>query len=85
MTFLHLNLIVFADMSYYRVMGKILAAAWRGSKFEIQGVLREVCDRVLNDKKVKLEKRVDRAHALVLAGSIYLKVCSPPRQMLSRD
>jgi hypothetical protein len=61
-----------------KVTGKILAAAWRGSKFEIQGVLRDVCDRVLNDKSVKLEKRVDRAHALVLAGTIYQKVNLPP-------
>ena len=58
-----------------RVTGKILAAAWRGSKFEIQGVLREVCDKVLNDKSVRLEKRIERAQALVLAGTIYQKVC----------
>ena len=54
-----------------KVTGKILAAAWKGSKFEIQGVLREVCDRVLTDKSVKLEKRTERAHALVLIGTIY--------------
>lgn len=57
-----------------KVTGKILAAAWRGSKFEIQSVLRDVCDRVLGDKSVKLEKRIERAHALVLAGNIYQKV-----------
>lgn len=57
-----------------KVTGKILAAAWRGSKFEIQGVLRDVCDKVLNDKNVKLEKRVERAHAMVLCGTIYQKV-----------
>jgi hypothetical protein len=60
-----------------KVTGKILAAAWRGSKFEIQGVLRDVCDKVLNDKTVRLETRVDRAHALVLAGTIYQKVRAP--------
>jgi hypothetical protein len=27
-----------------RVTGKILNAAWRGSKFEIQSILRDVCD-----------------------------------------
>ncbi|KAG8533034.1 uncharacterized protein KY384_001817 [Bacidia gigantensis] len=54
-----------------RVTGKILAAAWKGSRFEIQSVLRDVCDKVLNDKNVKMEKRVERAHALVLAGNIY--------------
>ena len=58
-----------------RGTGKILAAAWKGSKFEIQSVLRDVCDKVLNDKNVKLEKRVERAHALVLSGNIYQNVC----------
>jgi curved DNA-binding protein CbpA len=60
-----------------KVTGKILAAAWRGSKFEIQSVLREVCDRILNDKTVRMEKRVERAHALVLCGTIYQKVRTP--------
>jgi X-domain of DnaJ-containing len=57
-----------------RVTGKILAAAWKGSKFEIQGVLRDVCDKILNDKTVRMEKRIERAHALVLSGTIYQKV-----------
>jgi hypothetical protein len=61
-----------------RVTGKILAAAWRGSKFEIQSVLRDVCDTVLNDKKIKLEKRVERAHALMIIGEMFQKVCPPP-------
>lgn len=53
-----------------RVTGKILAAAWRGSKWEIQSVLREVCDQVLGDKSVKSGKRAERAQALVLMGSL---------------
>lgn len=57
-----------------KVTGKILAAAWRGSKFEIQSVLRDVCDQVLNDKKVKLEKRVERAQALVIIGEMFRAV-----------
>lgn len=63
-----------------RVTGKILTAAWRGSKWEIQSVLREVCDSILNDKKVPLPKRLERAQALVLIGDIFSKVCSylPP-------
>ena len=60
-----------------RVTGKILAAAWRGSRFEIQSVLRDVCDAVLFDKKVRLEKRVERAQALVIVGEIFAKVCCP--------
>lgn len=59
-----------------RVTGKILTAAWRGSKFEIQSVLREVCDSVLHDKKVPLNKRLERAQALVLIAEIFQKVCS---------
>jgi hypothetical protein len=62
-----------------RVTGKILTAAWRGSKFEIQGVLRDVCDELLNDKKVPMSKRLERAQALVISGEIYSKVtCSNP-------
>lgn len=57
-----------------RVTGKILAAAWRGSKYEIQSVLREVCDRILNEKNVKLEKRVERAQGLVIIGEMFGKV-----------
>lgn len=57
-----------------RVTGKILTAAWRGSKFEIQSVLREVCDSVLYDKKVPIQKRLERAQALVLIGDIFFKV-----------
>lgn len=63
-----------------RVTGKILAAAWRGSKFEIQSVLREVCDQILGDKRIRLEKRVERAHALVLAGNIYAKAERDPEE-----
>jgi hypothetical protein len=59
-----------------RVTGKILTAAWRGSKFEIQGVLRDVCDQILYDKKVPMAKRLERAQALVISGEIYAKVLS---------
>lgn len=58
------------------VTGKILTAAWRGSKFEIQSVLREVCDNVLYDKKTPLSKRLERAQGLVLIGDIFNRVCS---------
>lgn len=66
-----------------RVTGKILAAAWRGSKFEIQSVLRDVCDQILSDKRTRLEKRIERAHALVIAGNIYAKVYTPVFRILS--
>lgn len=60
-----------------RVTGKILAAAWRGSKFEIQSVLRDVCDEILDDKKVKLNKRIERANALLIMGELFRAVSVP--------
>lgn len=62
------------------VMGKILAAAWNGSRFEIQGVLREVCDNVLYDKKVSLQKRLERAQALVIVGKIFKAAHRTPEE-----
>ncbi|OTB00715.1 hypothetical protein M426DRAFT_324076 [Hypoxylon sp. CI-4A] len=63
-----------------RVTGKILTAAWRGSKFEIQSVLREVCDKVLHDKKVPLSKRIERAEALVIIAEIFQKAQRTPEE-----
>lgn len=63
-----------------RVTGKILTAAWRGSKFEIQSVLREVCDEVLNDKRVPMSKRLERAQALILVGEIFQKAKRNPEE-----
>ncbi|KAK4664376.1 DnaJ-like protein [Podospora pseudopauciseta] len=63
-----------------RVTGKILTAAWRGSKFEIQSVLRDVCDAVLNDKKVPHGKRLERAQALVYIGEICLAAKRSPEE-----
>ncbi|KAL2151501.1 hypothetical protein VTH82DRAFT_6599 [Thermothelomyces myriococcoides] len=63
-----------------RVTGKILTAAWRGSKFEIQSVLRDVCDSILYDKKVSLSKRLERAQALILVGEICSKAKRSPEE-----
>ncbi|RKF60101.1 DnaJ-like protein 1 [Erysiphe neolycopersici] len=63
-----------------KVTGKILTAAWKGSKFEIQGVLRDVCDEVLNDKMVPMSKRLDRAQALVLCGEIFQRAQRNPEE-----
>jgi len=61
-----------------KVTGKILAAAWRGSKFEIQSVLRDVCDKVLGDKSVSLQKRLVRAEALAIIGEIFAQAKRSP-------
>ncbi|CAI4219302.1 unnamed protein product [Parascedosporium putredinis] len=63
-----------------RLTGKILTAAWRGSKFEIQDILRGVCDNVLNDEAVPLTKRLERAHALVVIGEVFVKARRSPEE-----
>lgn len=63
-----------------RVTGKILTAAWRGSKMEIQSVLRDVCDAVLHDKKASQGKRMQRAEALVLVGEICNRAKRTPEE-----
>lgn len=59
-----------ADMEQY-LMGKVIAAAWSGSKFEIQLTVRAVCDNLLYDKEVPLEKRIARAKGLRLIGEVF--------------
>ncbi|KAI8372309.1 X-domain of DnaJ-containing-domain-containing protein [Choanephora cucurbitarum] len=53
---------------------KGLKAIWRGSKLEVESVLREVCDRVLNDPTVSRETLRQRALGLKIIGTIYQKV-----------
>ncbi|KAF3993552.1 hypothetical protein FT663_00222 [Candidozyma haemuli var. vulneris] len=62
-----------AEMEKY-LMGKVLAAAWSGSKFEIQGTARGVCDSILYDEEVPVEKRVARAKALRIVGEVFSKM-----------
>ncbi|KAI5963585.1 DJP1 [Candida pseudojiufengensis] len=62
-----------AEMEQY-LLAKVLAAAWNGSKFEIQGTLRAVCDQVLEDEEITNEQRIARAKALRLIGEIFVSV-----------
>lgn len=62
-----------AEMEKY-LLSKVLAAAWSGSKFEIQGTVRGVCDSILNDKDVTLEKRIARAKGLSLIGEVFTSI-----------
>lgn len=62
-----------ADMERY-LMGKVLAAAWLGSKFEIQSTVRGVCDVILSDEEIPLDKKIARAKALQLVGEVFSKV-----------
>ncbi|CEP14266.1 hypothetical protein [Parasitella parasitica] len=53
---------------------KGLQAIWRGSKLEVESVLREVCDRALTDVTVPKETLKSRAIGLRIIGTIYMKV-----------
>ncbi|KAH3688003.1 hypothetical protein WICPIJ_000997 [Wickerhamomyces pijperi] len=55
------------------LMGKVLNAAWHGSKYEIQSTLRDVCDAVLEDTEESLQKRIERANALIILGKVFRK------------
>lgn len=60
--------------------GKFVATAWAASKFEIQGVLRSVCDNVLKDKSISSKERTSRAQALMLIGDEFLKAQRNPAE-----
>ncbi|KAJ3799038.1 X-domain of DnaJ-containing-domain-containing protein, partial [Lentinula aff. detonsa] len=50
---------------------KGLQALFKGAKLEIDSILREVCDRVLEDPNIEREKAVLRAVALQILGEAY--------------
>ncbi|KAJ1659919.1 DnaJ-like protein [Dispira simplex] len=57
---------------------KGLDAMWLGSKMDIDNVLREVCDRVLNDKSISKTVAKNRAMALKIVGDTYQRVIPEP-------
>lgn len=61
-----------------RLTGKVLNAAWQASRYEIQSILREVCDKVIHDKSISMSKRIQRAQGLMLVGSIFSAVHADP-------
>lgn len=63
------------EMAKYEhfLMGKVLTAAWYGSKYEIISTLKNVCDKILFDENIDLSIRISQANALHLLGSIFLK------------
>ncbi|KAF9914283.1 hypothetical protein BX616_008606 [Lobosporangium transversale] len=50
---------------------KGLRALWKGSKLEVEGVLRDVCDKVLGDPAVPKATLLERARALKIIGAVY--------------
>lgn len=61
------------DMERY-LLAKVLAAAWSGSKFEIQGTVRGVCDNILYNKDVPLDKRIAQANGLRIIGDVFSRI-----------
>jgi len=51
--------------------GKILLASWRGTRFEVVQVLREVVDAVLKDREASDSVLVNRAKGLLIIGRIF--------------
>ncbi|WVF68018.1 hypothetical protein IAT40_002780 [Kwoniella sp. CBS 6097] len=47
---------------------------WKGAKLEVEGIIRETCDKVLSDPSVPKEKRDMRALALGLMAEAYLGI-----------
>ncbi|CAA19014.1 DNAJ domain protein Caj1/Djp1-type [Schizosaccharomyces pombe] len=62
------------DEAARELTGKVLSATWKGTRFEVQSVIRTVSDKILYDKAVPLEKRINRANALLMIGQVFLKV-----------
>ncbi|UZJ53250.1 hypothetical protein CBS101457_002570 [Exobasidium rhododendri] len=54
--------------------GKMLLATWRGTRSEVNGVLRRVCDNLLTEKGIDNKKLLNRARALAYLGAIYKSV-----------
>ncbi|KAH9930226.1 X-domain of DnaJ-containing-domain-containing protein [Fomitopsis serialis] len=53
------------------VTGKIMLASWRGTRFEVVQVLREVADNVLKDPEASDQVLYNRARGLLLIGAIF--------------
>lgn len=53
------------------ITGKIMLASWRGTRFEVVQVLREVVDAVLKDTTVSDLELYNRAKGLIFIGTIF--------------
>ncbi|CAL1714141.1 unnamed protein product [Somion occarium] len=65
------------------ITGKIMLASWRGTRFEVVQVLREVVDKVLKEPGVSDPILVNRARGLLLIGAIF-KGAEPDESDLER-
>ncbi|KAF9578574.1 hypothetical protein BGW38_005559 [Lunasporangiospora selenospora] len=56
-----------------------LRALWKGSKLEVEGVLRDVCETVLSDSTVPKAVLIKRATALKIIGAVFEAVKPDPQ------
>ncbi|RKP35177.1 DNAJ-containing protein, partial [Dimargaris cristalligena] len=60
---------------------KGLEAMWKGSKLDIENVLRDVCERTLNEKGIDKALAKKRAAALKVVGDTYQNVKPDPEDV----
>ncbi|CAB4254505.1 similar to Saccharomyces cerevisiae YIR004W DJP1 Cytosolic J-domain-containing protein, required for peroxisomal protein import and involved in peroxisome assembly, homologous to E. coli DnaJ [Maudiozyma barnettii] len=53
------------------LMGKVLSAAWHGSKFEIMSTLKSVVSKVIDDESIPINTRIRRAESLKILGKVF--------------
>jgi len=53
------------------VTGRIMLASWRGTRFEVVQVLREVCEHVLKDREASDVVLYNRAKGLLIIGAVF--------------
>ncbi|KIM90517.1 hypothetical protein PILCRDRAFT_185982 [Piloderma croceum F 1598] len=53
------------------VTGRIMLASWRGTRFEVVQVLREVCEHVLKDREASEVVLINRAKGLLIIGAVF--------------
>lgn len=61
-----------------RIVCHLTSANVQGTKLEVESVLRETCDRILEDPTVPRSKATLRAVALQILGDAYVKVRKEP-------
>ncbi|KAF7293226.1 J domain-containing protein [Mycena chlorophos] len=64
---------------------KGLQALFKGAKLEIESVLRETCDRILEDSTVPRDKTILRAAALQILGEAYSNVSKDGQASIGDD
>lgn len=60
--------------------GKALGVMWAMSKFELERKLKEVCNKILQDKSVSSKVRKDRAKALLYFSDKFVKARRTPEE-----